>query len=333
MRIIFMGTGDFAVLPFKELLKAKNHRVIAAYTKLSEKKQDPATKTVAELAKAADIPILTPTSLKSREQIAHIESLAPDLIVVADYGLLLPAELLTIPQYGCINIHPSALPRWRGAAPIQRALMAGDRQTAVCIMQMDEGLDTGSIILQQEYEIDENSTAKKLGQSLAKIGGELLITALHMIENQYFIPHIQDNKGITYANKIMREDEKIVWSQSAWVIHCQIRALSPKPGAYFTDGQQNNIKIISASYKSGDEAYSYLEEMNADAHKLPRKEQIDVEGYLQAPSGFVLNGLLAIKCGDGGILFPHTVQRPGGKVMSIRDFVLGYQIKAGEILH
>jgi methionyl-tRNA formyltransferase len=167
---------------------------------------------------------------------------------------------------------------------------------------------------------------------LGKIGGQLLITALHMIENEYFIPHVQDRKGVVYANKLTREDEKISWSDSAWLTHCKIRALSPKPGAYFIDKQQNNIKIIRSSYKSGDDAYAYLEEMSSNAAHLPLRQQIDIEQYLQAPHGFVLNKMLATKCGDGGIIFPQILQRPGGKAMPVQDFILGYEIAVGEIL-
>jgi methionyl-tRNA formyltransferase len=211
--------------------------------------------------------------------------------------------------------------------------MNGDRTTSVCIMQMDEGLDSGNIILQQEYNIDEFCSALELTQNLAKIGGELLITSLHMIENQYFIPLVQDSKGVTYASKIIREDEKIHWTDSAWLIHCKIRSLSPKPGAYFSHTHQQDIKIIKSTYKSGDDAYSYLEEMAAYGDTLPKKQHIDIERYLQARPGLVLNKMLAIKCGDGGILFPQMLQRAGGKIIKVEDFILGYHIEVGEILN
>lgn len=305
MRVIFMGTPDFAV-PALEKLIASKHEVIAVYTK----EPKPAGRGYMEIkskthqiAEAHAITVYTPRNFKNSEDIETFLSLKADITVVAAYGLILPQAILSGSKYGCINIHPSSLPRWRGAAPLHHTILAGDAMTAVCIMHMDEGLDTGDIYLMRTLAVPENMTANELHDITSELGGTMVLEVLDLIATSQAKRTVQPNEGVTYAHKLSRNHERIDWQRKVFEIHCQIRAFSPRPGAYFIY-KGEVIKIISAEYH---------ERIH---HEIP---------------GTVLDASLSIACGSG-ILKPVVLQREGKKMMDASAFLRGYPINKGEVL-
>ncbi|HEX4044656.1 MAG TPA: methionyl-tRNA formyltransferase [Gammaproteobacteria bacterium] len=232
LNIIFAGTPAFAAVALAALLKT-THRIVAVYTQPDR----PAGRglhltasPVKTLALSAQLPLFQPASLKEAAEQAQLADLKADVMVVAAYGLLLPTAVLTIPRLGCINIHPSLLPRWRGAAPIQRTIFAGDKQTGVTIMQMDAGLDTGAILLQHPYTLTQNETSQTLHDQLAQIGAAALLETLEKIGQ--LTPQPQDNQLATYAQKISKEEALLDWSESSIRLEQKIRAFNPWPVAY-----------------------------------------------------------------------------------------------------
>jgi methionyl-tRNA formyltransferase len=299
-RIVFMGTSFFAV-PILEALINSSHDIICVYTappKPSGRSYIETRSPIHMIAENVSIPVHTPSTLKTVEEQESFERLEADISIVAAYGLIIPKQLLDIPLYGFINVHPSALPKWRGAAPIQRTILAGDRETDICIMKMDAGLDTGDIILRAPFAIDEEMTSQELHDATSRISAGMVLQALDLlIENAaIFVP--QSEEGVTYANKISRSDEVINWNQPARLVNCQIRALSPKPGAYF-HYQNEVIKIITAGY-------------DEDAHH-------------NAQPGTVLDEKLTIACAKG-VLKPTLLQRQGRKMLYTDAFLRGYNI-------
>lgn len=291
-KVIFMGTPHFA-LPALQALINSAHEVVAVYTappKPAGRGKEIKKSPVHELAESHNIPVFTPASLKA-------EQLPPsDVAVVAAYGILLPEHILNAPEFGCINIHPSLLPRWRGAAPIQRTIMEGDKTSAVCIMQMDKGLDTGDILMQGNFEIDDNMTAGELHDFCAKLGAEMTlgcITALGSIT-----PVKQSSEGVTYARKIIREDEIINWDDSAEKIRNQVRGLNPFPGAYFMH-EGKKIKLF----------------------------EVEVE-TAKGNAGEVLDDKLLIACGNGAVRI-KKLQKEGKRPMTAAEFLNGSAIQKG----
>lgn len=290
-----MGTPHFA-LPALEALIASEHKLVAVYTappkpagRGNEVKKSP----VHELAEKHSIPVHTPASLKA-EQLPE-----SDVAVVAAYGILLPEHILNAPKFGCINIHPSSLPRWRGAAPIQRTIMAGDKKTSVCIMRMDKGLDTGDIIMQGEFDIAPDMTAGELHDFCAKLGAEMTLGAVKAIEQ--ITPVKQNGESVTYAKKITKEDEIINWSKSAEEIKNQVRGLNPFPGAYFMhDGKK--IKLFEVEVTSG-----------------------------KGQPGTVLDDKLLVACGSGAVRI-KKLQKEGKRPMTAQEFLNGSAIPKGEVL-
>ncbi|MDT9597750.1 methionyl-tRNA formyltransferase [Sphingosinicella rhizophila] len=297
MRLVFMGTPDFAV-PALDSLLAAGHEIAAVYSQPprpagrgKELKHSP----VHQRAEAAGLDVRTPHSLRDAEAQAAFAELHPDAAVVAAYGLILPQPILDAPALGCLNIHASLLPRWRGAAPIQRAILAGDVRTGVTIMQMESGLDTGPMLAARETDVDRK-TAGSLTAELADLGGVLMAEVLEHLPELRAQP--QPEQGITYAAKIRKDEARLDFSQTAICVERQVRAFNPAPGAFFEYGGER-IKVLAA-------------------------EPADRSG----PAGTVLGDDLAIACGEGAIL-PTLVQRSGRGAMSAEALLRGFAIPTG----
>ena len=297
MRIAFMGTPEFAV-PTLEALLASGHEVPAVYTqppRPAGRGKAPRPSAVQLRAEAAGLEVRTPRSLKGPEEQAAFAALDLDFTVVAAYGLILPQPILDAPRYACLNVHASLLPRWRGAAPIQRAILAGDPMTGVTIMKMDAGLDTGAMCAQWPCPVDRK-TAGELTDEIAKLGGWFI----PKIVAEWFNvgPRAQDDAHATYAPKIAKEEARLDFSAPAVEVERRIRAFNPVPGAFF-EHEGERIKIHSAEL--------------SDAGGAP---------------GTVLDGRLAIACGEGAIV-PVSVQRAGKAAMSAEELLRGFAIPAG----
>ena len=290
-----MGTPDFAVPCLKALIDS-SHEIVAVYTappKPAGRGKELKKSKVHEVAEAAGLKVLTPASLKQ-------ETLPDaDIAVVAAYGLLLPEHILNAPKHGCINIHPSLLPRWRGAAPIQRSIMAGDKMTAVCIMKMDKGLDTGDVLLKTEFDLEPKITAGVLHDKCAEIGARLTLEVIDNIEK--ITPVRQSEEGVTYAKKITSEDEKIDWKKPAQEIEQIIRGLNPFPAAYFLHNGEK-IKVFEA-------------------------DVVDKSGE----AGKVLDEYLTIACGEKALQIKQ-LQRSGKRIMTAKEFLNGSRIAKDDTL-
>ena len=300
MRIIFLGTPDFAV-PTLRALHAASHEVVAVYTQPPRpagrgKKLQPSA--VQRAAEELGIDVRTPKSLKSPEEQAAFAALDADVAVVAAYGLILPQPILDAPQHGCLNVHASILPRWRGAAPIHRAIMAGDPVTGVTIMQMEAGLDTGPMLATVRTPIEGKTTGELTGE-LAELGAQLMVGTLHELSNHRAIP--QDDAEATYAPKIDKAEARIDWSRPADEVVRHIHALSPFPGAWC--------------------------ELAGERVKLLRAETVEGAGQ----HGEVIDDRLAIACGSGAIR-PLRLQRAGKPAMDLADFLRGYPVEVGTIV-
>ena len=256
MRIAFMGTPDFAVPTLTEIVSA-GHEIVAVYTRAPK----PAGRGQAErkspihlAAEGFGIPVRTPKTLRNEDEQAAFAALAADVGIVVAYGLILPKPILDAPQLGCLNLHGSLLPRWRGAAPIQRAVMAGDPRTGVMVMQMDEGLDTGPVGLVDEMPIAPDMTSGELHDRMMLVGADLMVRALAALErgSLHFTP--QAAEGATYASKIEKAEARIDWSRPARDVHNHIRGLSPFPGAWFEielNGKPVRVKVLRSTLGEG----------------------------------------------------------------------------------
>lgn len=300
MRIIFMGTPDFAV-PTLEALVAAGHDVVAVYTQPPRPAHRGKRETPSPVQRSAEtlaIPVRTPSSLKSPEAQAAFAALNADVAVVAAYGLILPQPILDAPRHGCLNVHGSILPRWRGAAPVQRAILAGDRETGVAIMQMEAGLDTGPVRLEGRTPIGDK-TAGDLTAELAELGATLMVQVLADLAAYPPIPQPED--GVTYAAKIAKDEARIDWNLSAVQIERSVRAFAPVPGAWF--------------------------ELAGERVKLLRAEVLPPAGSGAAP-GTVLDDALTIACNPGAIR-PLLVQRAGRGAMTTEDMLRGFAVAPG----
>jgi methionyl-tRNA formyltransferase len=298
MRIIFMGSPDFAV-PSLDALVDAGHEVVAAYSqppRPAGRGKAPRPTAVQLRADALGIEVRTPMSLKSEEEQARFRALDADMAVVAAYGLILPPPILEAPKAGCINVHASLLPRWRGAAPIQRAILAGDSATGVTIMRMDEGLDTGPMLLQHELPILGRNTGQ-VTEDLARLGAEAL---LEWLANPGPATP-QPEEGVTYATKIDKAEARIDWSRPAEQVIRQVLAFAPTPGAWF-EACGERVKLLDAEPAEG----------------------------LGKP-GQVLDDRLAIACGEGAIR-PLLVQRAGRRTITPEELLRGFAIPVGTIL-
>ncbi|MEL7188391.1 MAG: methionyl-tRNA formyltransferase [Pseudomonadota bacterium] len=304
MRIIFMGTPDFAV-PALRALHAAWHDIACVYTQPPRaagrgKKLRPSPVQVA--AEDLGLDVRSPTSLRSQEEQDAFAALKADVAVVAAYGLILKQNVLDAPTHGCINIHASILPRWRGAAPIHRAIMAGDKETGVTIMQMEAGLDTGPMLHNVRTPIAQKTTGE-LTQELAKLGAAAMVEVL--ADLSAFVPTAQDDAASTYAPKIDKAEARIDWSDNAEVIERKIRGLAPFPGAWFelaNGDQSERVKILRADIAEG-----------------------------SAAPGEVIDNDLAIACGNGAIR-PIRLQRAGKPAMDRADFLRGRPVQLGTIV-
>ncbi|WP_374310323.1 methionyl-tRNA formyltransferase [Dongia sp.] len=298
MRLVFMGTPDFAAAALAALIDA-GHEIAAVYSqppRPAGRGQDLRKSPVQVLAEQHGLPVRMPASLKSPEAQAEFAALKADIAVVAAYGLLLPKAVLAAPRLGCLNIHASLLPRWRGAAPIQRAILAGDTQTGITIMQMDEGLDTGAMLRREELAIGPAMNAGALHDALAGMGARLIVETL---AGPLPAPVPQPAEGVTYAAKISPAEAEIDWSRDAAEIERQIRAFAPVPGAWCLMEDGARLKVLAAAVvkKSG------------------------------AP-GIALDDNLTIACGQGALSLT-LLQKAGKKAMSSQDFLRGQKIPAG----
>ena len=299
MKIAFLGSPDFAIPALKALI-ASEHEVVCVYSQPPRPKgrgQKLQPTLVHALAEENGIEVRTPKSLKSEEEQQKFRDLNLDIAIVVAYGLLLPKEILVAPKYGCLNIHPSLLPRWRGAAPLQRTIEAGDKVTSVQIMAMDEGLDTGAIYMRQDFEIPPTETYGSLSEKCSQIGAELVLKTLVEIPNG-LQPIAQPEDGVTYAKKITKEEAQIDWSKPAHEIDCKIRGFSPLPAAWtMMDGVR--FKILDSEVTTG----------NGNA-------------------GEVLDDNLTVACGDGAIKIKR-LQREGKPAQSATDFQKSQAINRG----
>lgn len=306
MRIVFMGTPDFAVPSLQALIDA-GHDVCAVYTqpdKPQGRKQILTAPPVKTLALEHDIPVFQPNTLKKEDEQARLRELAPEVIIVVAYGKLLPKAVLDIPPHGCINVHGSLLPRWRGAAPIQWAVIAGDEMAGVTTMQMAEGLDTGDMLLTYETKVGEKETAGELFDRLAQSGAELLTQTLVKLDE--ITPRPQDDAQSCYAHMLDKQMAVIDWSKSAHEIDCLIRGLNPWPIALTTLSGER-LKVFAAEKAAGNgEPGTVLE---AD----PKKG-------------------LTVACGEGALGLTE-IQLVGGKRMKATDFLRGHVIEVGTKLN
>ena len=298
MRVIFMGTPDFAV-PALQALVAAGHEVVAAYTQPprpgGRRGKELTPTPIHKAAAALGIEVRHPVSLKGAEEQAEYAALDADIAVVAAYGLILPQVVLDAPKHGCLNLHGSILPRWRGAAPIQRAILAGDAETGVDIMRMEAGLDTGPVLLEGRTPIDRK-TAGELTEELARIGARLIVQVLADLPAYAEVP--QPDEGVTYAKKIDKAETRLDFAQHAEQVERQIRAFAPAPGAWF-EYQGERCKVLAAELAEGSGA-----------------------------PGEVLDDALTIACASGAIR-PTLVQRAGRPAMATADMLRGWMIAAG----
>jgi methionyl-tRNA formyltransferase len=309
MRLAFMGTPDFAV-PTLDALLAAGHEVAAVYSQPPRpagrgKALRPSP--VQQRAEAAGIEVRTPLTLRDAEAHAAFAALGLDAAVVAAYGLILPVAVLEAPRLGCLNVHGSVLPRWRGAAPVQRAILAGDAMTGVTIMQMERGLDTGPMFRVRETAVD-GKTAGELTAELAAIGAALMVEVLGELPALKAVPQPED--GVTYAAKIEKHEARLDFSRSAVEVERQVRAFNPVPGAYFEFGGER-VKVLEALVYPG----------------VGRGPAALESGPRPSP-GNILDENLTISCGKG-ILLPTLVQRAGRGVMTPSELLRGFAIPAG----
>lgn len=305
MRIVFMGTPDFAASVLSEL--ASQHEVVAVYTRpdaVRGRGKQLVPSPVKVEACERGIPVFTPKTLRDADEQQALAALEPDVICVAAYGMLLPAEVLSIPEHGCLNVHASLLPRWRGAAPIQWAVIAGDEMAGVTTMQMAEGLDTGDMLLTYETKVGEKETAGELFDRLAQSGAELLTQTLVKLDE--ITPRPQDDAQSCYAHMLDKQMAVIDWSRSAHEIDCLIRGLNPWPIALTTLSGER-LKVFAAEKANGrGESGTVLE---AD----PKKG-------------------LTVACGEGALKLTE-IQLVGGKRMKATDFLRGHAIEVGTKLN
>lgn len=307
LRLVFMGTPDFSVPALAELIGA-GHEIAAVYSQpprpSGRRGLEAQPGPVHRYAAAAGIPVRTPVSLKGEAEQAEFAALATDAAVVVAYGLLLPKAVLDAPRDGCFNIHASALPRWRGAAPIQRAILAGDTETAVMIMKMEQGLDTGPVCLGEHVAIGPDETAGMLHDRLSQLGASLIMRAMAALERGGINPTPQAADGVTYATKIDKGEARIDFTRPAEVVHNQVRGLSPFPGAWFeispADGRPpERVKVLRSALAAGTGA-----------------------------PGQVIDGDLTIACGQGAVRLVE-LQRAGKKPMAADEFKRGFALAPG----
>lgn len=309
MRLAFMGTPAFAVPALSELLAA-GHDVVCVYTKAPQpagRGHNLRKSPVHVFADSHGLPVRTPKSFKNADEREAFAALELDAAIVVAYGLILPQAVLDVPRFGCFNLHASLLPRWRGAAPIHRAIMAGDKETGVQVMRMEAGLDTGAILLSETTPISADDTTASLHDRLAAIGASLLPRALSALERGGLVETPQAETGVTYADKISSDEARIDWTRSAAELDCHIRGLSPFPGAWFElvrEGTPRRIKALMSGVVSGGGAPGEV---------------------------LAVDDALVVACGDGALGL-SVLQREGKAAQPSADFLRGSALNVGDIL-
>ena len=306
LRLGYMGSPDFSVPALASLINA-NHNICVVYTQPPRpggRGKNLQKTPVHNFAEEHGILVRTPGSLKTQESEEMLLALDLDALVVAAYGLILPQKILQIPKLGCLNIHASILPRWRGAAPIQRAIMAGDGESGVCIMLMEKGLDTGPILKSETIILDDDTTGASLHDSLASIGAKLINPTLIDFADGKIEPTYQNDRNAVYAKKLSKEDGHLVWSKSAEELERIVRALNPWPGAWCL--------------------------MNGKRIKIHEASVLNTLQHTQDP-GKILTGDFSVACGIG-VLKITAIQQPGKSAMGVSDFIRGNPIQIGSTL-
>ncbi len=304
LRVVFMGTPDFSVPTLTEIV-GNGHEVVAAYSqppRPAGRGMAPRPSPVQTVAEQFGIPVFTPTTLRSAEEQVRFADLGADAAVVVAYGLILPLPILDAPRLGAFNLHASLLPRWRGAAPIQRAIMAGDHETGVAVMRMEAGLDTGPVAMAERTDIGPDETAGMLHDRLSRLGADLMVRALAALERGSLDVQPQREEGVTYAAKIDKTEARIDWARPATEVRNKIRGLSPFPGAWSEmpiGGKVERVKLLGATLAEG-----------------------------AGEAGTILDGELTIACGDGAIRITE-LQRAGGRAMGAAEFRRGIGIAQG----
>jgi methionyl-tRNA formyltransferase len=301
LRIVFMGTPDFAVPTLIEIA-GRGHEITAVYTRAPKpagrRGMDLTPNPVEREARRLGLTVLTPASLRSVDAEAAMRAHGADTAVVVAYGLILPKPILDAFPLGAFNLHASLLPRWRGAAPINRAIMAGDAETGVMVMRMEEGLDTGPVAMAERVVIGPDATAGDLHDGLARLGADLMVRALGALERGSLVLTPQGGDGVTYASKISKDETRIAWTRPWHEVHNHIRGLSPFPGAWFEhDGAR--IKVLRTTRGAG-----------------------------SGPPGTVLDDKLTIACADGAVRILE-LQRAGGRAMKAEEFLRGSHVAPG----
>lgn len=309
LRIAFMGTPDFSVTVLSELMAA-GHEIVSVYSQPPRKAgrgmaEQPSP--VHRFALETGLPVRTPLSLKGEDEQRAFAELDLDVAVVVAYGLILPQAVLDAPRMGCLNLHASLLPRWRGAAPIQRAIMAGDAESGVMVMQMEAGLDTGPVLLAEHVAITKDDTAGTLHDALSQTGASLMVRALAALSRGSLAATPQSESGVTYASKITKEEARIDWTRDAADLDCHIRGLTPFPGAFFEvtrEGKPTRVKVLKV---------------------LPVENSGAAGEILSVDQG------ITIACGTGALRIVE-LQRAGKGPMQADDFLRGFAFAKGESL-
>jgi methionyl-tRNA formyltransferase len=312
LQIIFMGTAELACPSLKALLQDPAFKVLAVVTqpdrpKGRDLKLHPSP--VKRVARAAGVPVLQPARARDEDFIRELKQLGPHLIVVAAYGQILPPVILDLPRFGCLNVHASLLPKHRGAAPIQWALLNDESETGVTIMQMDAGLDTGAILTQTSTPISPQDDAATLHDRLAGLGAELLIATIPGYQEGKTLPRPQPSEGASHAPKIKREDGHLDWAQPARVLWNRIRAFTPWPGVFTFQSAETERRLL----------------------KIWEAEVVDQSGSTPGEILQADKSALIVACGEQALKI-HTLQQEGGKRMRFRDFLAGHELKVGERL-
>jgi methionyl-tRNA formyltransferase len=305
LRIIFMGTPDFSV-PTLRALKEAGHQIVAVYSQPprpgGRRGLDLQKSPVHQAAELLGIPVFTPLNFKDEADRVQFRALAADVAVVVAYGLLLPEAVLSGTRLGCYNGHASLLPRWRGAAPIQRAIMAGDSKTGMMVMKMEKGLDTGPVALSREVAIGENTTAGELHDQLMLVGARAMVEAMEKLEAGDLLLTSQPEEGVLYASKIDKNETRIDFTRPASEVHNHVRGLSPFPGAWFEveiNGRTERVKVLGSELADG-----------------------------QAGPGNVIDDRMTVACGVGAVRLTR-LQKAGGKPLAAADFLRGMQLAPG----
>lgn len=303
LRLAFMGTPDFAAASLAALMAA-GHEIAAVYSQPARptgRGHRPQPSPVQALAASRGLQVSTPVTLKDEAEHRRFASLGLDAAVVVAYGLILPKAFLEAPRLGCLNVHASLLPRWRGASPIQHAILAGDRETGITIMRMDEGLDTGPILLAESLAIGPAETGGSLHDRLASLGARLIAEALESLAAGKLVPRPQPAEGACYAPKLTREDGRLDWRRPAEELARRVRALNPRPGAWCEAGHER-LRVLAAEAIAGN-----------------------------GPPGRLLDDRLTIACGNGALRLVQ-IQRPGRSAMGAEEFLRGYPLAEGTVL-